>query len=402
MVADINPNGDSNPAGLVAVGTTVYFVADDGRHGRELWRTSAGSDTTRLVADVRRGRASSHPTVLAAVGSIVYFAAADGVRGLELWRTDGTSAGTLLVKDITAGVHGTEFGRAAGIGNKLFFGANAHLWVTDGTSAGTRRIGPLATNLVPFRGRMYFLSGQHPYDHRIWTSDGTARGTAQVGWSPVEVNEITATGTELFMLSGFQTPMQKTLPTLWRSSGTKASTVRLTASYALDQAYGLTTAGNDVFFFDENYDSDGTAELWHSDGTRSGTRRLAVVPMPLGPATAVGSSVVFSVNIGGANWQLWRSDGSATSTRALETFSGGSEPSEVTVVGPRVSFYTYNYDEDVWRLWVTDASAPGASISVAMGSPASAHPFHLTAAQSRLYFSLDDGVHGSELWSYTP
>jgi hypothetical protein len=39
---------------------------------------------------------------------------------------------------------------------------------------------------------------------------------------------------------------------------------------------------------------------------------------------------------------------------------------------------------------------------VASGSPASQHPFHLTAAGSTLYFSLDDGVNGAELWSYTP
>jgi ELWxxDGT repeat protein len=37
-VMDINPNGASHPASLTNVGGTLYFTADDGAHGNELWR----------------------------------------------------------------------------------------------------------------------------------------------------------------------------------------------------------------------------------------------------------------------------------------------------------------------------------------------------------------------------
>src|SRR5262245_24833826 len=44
LVADINSIGlDSFPSGLVDVNGTLYFVADDGTNGRELWK-SDGTD----------------------------------------------------------------------------------------------------------------------------------------------------------------------------------------------------------------------------------------------------------------------------------------------------------------------------------------------------------------------
>lgn len=38
LVKDINPSGGSGPMKLINVAGTLYFTADDGAHGRELWR----------------------------------------------------------------------------------------------------------------------------------------------------------------------------------------------------------------------------------------------------------------------------------------------------------------------------------------------------------------------------
>jgi len=34
----IAPSGSSNPEDLISIGTTLYFGADDGTHGQELWK----------------------------------------------------------------------------------------------------------------------------------------------------------------------------------------------------------------------------------------------------------------------------------------------------------------------------------------------------------------------------
>src|SRR5437764_5120645 len=87
QVADINPgpNG-SNPSGLVAVGSTVFFAADDGVHGVELWKSDGTSAGTVLVADLDLN-GSGAPARLTQVGAAVYFSASDGVTGRELWKS---------------------------------------------------------------------------------------------------------------------------------------------------------------------------------------------------------------------------------------------------------------------------------------------------------------------------
>src|SRR5262245_56105120 len=50
MVLDINTNTlPSNPSGMVAIGSTTYFTADDGIHGVELWKSDGTAAGTTLV-----------------------------------------------------------------------------------------------------------------------------------------------------------------------------------------------------------------------------------------------------------------------------------------------------------------------------------------------------------------
>jgi ELWxxDGT repeat protein len=110
---DINAGpsvGGSYPSDLEAVGSTAFFIATTPLHGLELWKTDGTETGTVLVKDIRAGSISSftpsYPTPtswLTNVGGTLFFVANDGGTGPELWKSDGTAAGTVRVKDILPG-----------------------------------------------------------------------------------------------------------------------------------------------------------------------------------------------------------------------------------------------------------------------------------------------------------
>jgi len=132
----------STPQDLVALGEVLLFSADDGIHGRELWRSDGSEAGTFLVADIRQGATGAAPNQLVTLGDTVFFVADDGIHGFELWRSDGTATGTTRVADLPTTATGTVFDLFS-VGDRLFFNITGRCpcgWETDGTAEGTRRL----------------------------------------------------------------------------------------------------------------------------------------------------------------------------------------------------------------------------------------------------------------------
>ena len=107
--------------GFTAFGEWLYFRADDGASGAELWRTNG--ITTAQVANINPGAANSYPNNFVALGDWLYFRADDGTSGSELWRTNGTS--TTRVADInTTGNAGSFPNGLTVLGSYIYFNAN--------------------------------------------------------------------------------------------------------------------------------------------------------------------------------------------------------------------------------------------------------------------------------------
>jgi ELWxxDGT repeat protein len=80
----------SSPANLVVAGGTLYFTAETPATGKELYRLDS-SGLPELALDINPGLAGSEPTNLIAAGSLsaglgqLFFVANDGVNGREVW-----------------------------------------------------------------------------------------------------------------------------------------------------------------------------------------------------------------------------------------------------------------------------------------------------------------------------
>ena len=93
MVKDIYPGVNSSiqftelkVTNLINVKGVLYFYADDGIHGLELWKSDGTSTGTVLVNDLRPGIEGSTPSNLTVVNGILYFTADDGIHGIAVWK----------------------------------------------------------------------------------------------------------------------------------------------------------------------------------------------------------------------------------------------------------------------------------------------------------------------------
>lgn len=197
---------------------------------------------------------SEGPTLLGKVGNILYFTANDGINGRELWRTDGTESGTYMVKDITPGPGSTTFITAGYDPNvnildgKLYFGINAErdIWITDGTQAGTVAVingfHP-STNFFVFKGKLYY--------HRI----NNDRDWDMYSYSPANGEELVhnlakdvAVGTNyLYFLE--RSNYSPNIAKLYRYDGT---TKLLLQTYTNDVYFSGSTVRQDDYYFTQS------------------------------------------------------------------------------------------------------------------------------------------------------
>jgi large repetitive protein len=70
---------------LTNVSGTLFFSADDGTHGSELWENNGSAAGTFLVQDINPGTSGSNPGYLTNFSGSLLFSANDGFRGDEPW-----------------------------------------------------------------------------------------------------------------------------------------------------------------------------------------------------------------------------------------------------------------------------------------------------------------------------
>ena len=453
---------DSLPYFFTAANGELFFAADDGVHGRELWKTDGTVAGTMLVADIYPGIAgalavtssgAADPPFMATLDDELYFVADDGLHGAELWRTDGTALGTSMVRDISPGPSGSLPRGLAVVNGMLVFSAcqarECALWRSDGTANGTTLLERIVTNSATFllNGVLFLTTSQSvdSFGSELWRTDGTPAGTQLVkdinpgpqGSFPTFLGSVDgrllffasdgAHGYELWQSDGSEvrTTLVKDIADgsgcggpaavsgrwlfyrykdaehgceLWRTDGTATGTVLVKDIFpgTVDGVSEIVSSANGGVFLSAN---DGThgAELWYSDGTVSGTalvEDIALTTWGSNPRelTELNGLLYFVADAGANGTQLWRSDGTAGGTTPVEgvPLAAGA----LTAVGGRMFFVTL--DPNNVQVWRTDGTVAG---TIALKTFHSDNVVvNFTDLDGVAYFGADDGVHGNELW----
>jgi ELWxxDGT repeat protein len=418
LAADIRPGPlGSRPRELVDAAGALFFTADDGTHGRELWKSlGKGGEGTFLVKDIRPGVATSNPRRLVTVGDKLFFTADDGVHGRELWVSDGTSAGTVMVKDLWPGSIGSAPDQLLAFEDAVYFAANDgssgnELWRSDGTPEGTflvEDLSPASSNprrLTRAGDALYFVANEGGLLH-VWRSTGVSRAT-RVFSAPEDafLFSFTAAGPSLFFL----VDDNQGEASLWRSKGRPAE--YLSAFPGL-YPHDLTAVGRKLFFSagagEDGHSGDPRGEeLWVSDGTAWGT--VLLKDLWPGSASAAPASFVeldgrlyFAAQEGAHGRELWRSDGTAWGTTLLRDLVPGvqgSSPQGLTVAFGRL-FFSAATPGAGREPWMSDGTVSG-TVPLRELAPgaASSDPQAFTPSGWDVFFTATEAEHGEELWA---
>ena len=395
LVKDIRATGSSGPRYLVNVAGILFFSANDGIHGRELWRSNGTPAGTRIVRNIGPGSRDASPQELTAVEQTLYFTASDGVHGRELWMSDGTHDGTRMVRDITPGARSSRLSHLTRVGSRLYFGrvtylgdeANDDIWRSDGTRAGTRLVSHLNQGQLGetagVAGTLYFT-----FEHGIglWKSHGAL--TAELPGTVLHrgtAYDLTAVGSTLY----FGLDDMYTEPSLWKTDTSMTGATRL-ANHVHPAI--LTRFGDGLAFVAR----PNVGQLWVSEGTVAGTTSIADIgpfdaeyPQDYVEIAAVGDAL-YVANFDDVASHLWTTDGTSTGTALVRDIGAGN----LTDVAGVLCFLGGVDDS----LFESDGTDPGTQPVATFPSS----PMELTAVGGRLYFSARDGVHGWELWSHVP
>ena len=222
--------------------------------------------------------------------------------------------------------------------------------------------GPSIGKPVTLNGKTIFIANDGVHGYELWTTDGTELGTQML----LDINP--AAG----------------------ESGVH-----------YDEGYdkSLSEPVNGKVFFSAS--SNGLDfELWVTDGTVLGTKRVKNTPLNLsayhGPRTftVLGDKVYYFLND-----QLWVSNGKASGTKMIEAKATG-DLLFLCAYNNKLLYYSYDSidNSEPWDLYITDGTIGGGSLLIDANQYVVQYNPINVELNGLFYFVHNDGIHGYEIW----
>ncbi|MFL6196116.1 MAG: ELWxxDGT repeat protein [Thermoanaerobaculia bacterium] len=274
----------------------VFFLAEDGA-GRELWTSDGTSAGTRSVTRFApRDPFGTEPWLRFAAGRL-FFQADDGAHGFELW---SLASGTGRARRITDFIEPNPwFLGVTPVADRLLLVVirrppggdyTVNLWSSRGDFRSTALLAgcpggcPVPTStLEPVGAGRYVFAGStagNAGGYGFWSTDGTSAGTRllrHTGRSYSHVQSVAVGGRVLFDATD-----EYETGDLWITDGTVAGTFlsghggpRWSHYYGWSEPLQAGAAGGRLVFQAKNGQEDHWDSWWTTDGTPAGIRLLA-------------------------------------------------------------------------------------------------------------------------------
>ncbi len=370
-IKDIGPT-NSNPSEFTQMGSFTYFVADDGRTGRELWKTDHTEAGTQRVADIIPGATGSSPSNLMIVkatdGSFtLFFVAKDPVKGRELFKLENTAnAVPICISDIIVGAGNSSIGNMTNVNGTLNFTAY------NGAGLGDR----------------------------IFKVNPARSAISIIGGDMVSANNLMARGNTLF----FTKKGPNSVPQLCKIENgviTIIKTFTLIPGGEYPMPANLTMVGQTLFF--TAADAANGRELWKLENTANAIPKR-ISDIIDGP----GSSGIDNLTIFLGELHFTASGGQATGDRIFKT--NAARTSVLPVGGDMLNaanlvaadnklFFTQNDQANGAQLCKlqTGTTTVLKTFELRLDGQSSI-PQQLTAAGNKVFFTAADAENGRELW----
>ena len=379
LLGDLNAAGASNPAQLTRSGSYVYFTADDGVHGTELWRTDGTAAGTIRLVDINVGGDSAIAHLFDNAGTLIFVA--DNGSGPALWKSNGTPGGTSLVAALPSSAD-----KFRPVGDVLTFTTfNTDPWPTysywQANAAGFSRI---------TRAEGGFLNGDF---------DAYVYGTLYVQPAFSYVSRFTGTGTA----ANFLNPVTQIL-TLTSGGDGGASYFNYHTSEDILVIRSGMQGGNYTIHQELDYASDGVfiyvIEATTQDPVDGNSHSTFTPPAPRPLPYTLGAKTIFAFPSANQGVELGIGTGYPSGSSVLKDIvvgTGSSNPTNLQVVGSSL-FFTVDGNQ----LWRTDGTRDGTTF---VGRLPHVPSGGITVLESggnvRVFYEGDFNGLGEELYAYT-
>jgi ELWxxDGT repeat protein len=347
-----------------------------------------------LFLDINPGATGSTPEQLTVANNKLFFVADDGVHGKELWVSDGTIAGTQIVIDLEAGSTGSSpAGLIAGGDGRVYFSYGGLCYASDGTAAGTVSMANAGhinltpewnyvSNLAVAYGNGLAFAGKTSDLITIWVSNGN-QATKVFEFNASYFTKVFgfARVKDGFIFSFYDSSDSQKVG-LYSYNATTGMTTKLSGTLIARRVLPFNQEKAVIYTDQGYYATDGTQpvllttaqpqlyqgqalpyvtvnnklimpggeplfseDILVTDGTPAGTKKLFTIGQSFfaSPWIVSGNSAFI---VGGTsnsfNAEIWQTDGSTVSSKKLYTYPNGSGISAIIPVGAIGNQFFYN------------------------------------------------------------